>query len=94
MTPLANSNEALAAAEIGELGDNVRALALMEAQPSIIKREAETDREMYETILTRLTAELHTLRQRYARAGKHLRVTHLSERCKQLLRRAGAHPAD
>ena len=37
---------------------------------------------------------LHTLRQRYARAGKHLRVTHLSERCKQLLRRAGAHPAD
>jgi SulP family sulfate permease len=34
---------------------------------------------------------LHTLRQRYERAGKHLRVVHLSERCKQLLRRAGAH---
>ena len=33
---------------------------------------------------------LHTLRQRYQRAGKHLRVVHLSERCKQLLRRAGA----
>jgi SulP family sulfate permease len=33
---------------------------------------------------------LHTLRQRYERAGKHLRVVHLSERCKQLLRRAGA----
>lgn len=32
---------------------------------------------------------LHTLRQRYQRAGKHLRVVHLSERCKQLLRRAG-----
>jgi len=34
---------------------------------------------------------LHTLRQRYQRAGKHLRVVHLSDRCKQLLRRAGAH---
>ena len=34
---------------------------------------------------------LHTLRKRYQRAGKHLRVVHLSERCKQLLRRAGAH---
>jgi SulP family sulfate permease len=34
---------------------------------------------------------LHTLRRRYQRAGKHLRVIHLSERCKQLLRRAGAH---
>jgi SulP family sulfate permease len=33
---------------------------------------------------------LHTLRTRYARADKHLRVIHLSERCKQLLRRAGA----
>lgn len=33
---------------------------------------------------------LHTLRQRYARAGKHLRVVHLSERCRQLLRRAGS----
>jgi len=33
---------------------------------------------------------LHTLRARYARAGKHLRVVHLSERCRQLLRRAGA----
>lgn len=32
---------------------------------------------------------LKTLRERYARAGKHLRVVHLSERCKQLLRRAG-----
>lgn len=33
---------------------------------------------------------LHTLRQRYERAGKHLRVVHLSPRCKQLLRRAGS----
>ena len=32
---------------------------------------------------------LKTLRERYAKAGKHLRVVHLSERCKQLLRRAG-----
>lgn len=36
-------------------------------------------------------AALHTLRERYERAGKHLRVVHLSERCKQLLKRAGAH---
>lgn len=33
---------------------------------------------------------LHTLRERYARAGKHLRVVHLSERCRLLLRRAGS----
>ena len=32
---------------------------------------------------------LKVLRDRYARAGKQLRVVHLSERCKQLLRRAG-----
>lgn len=32
---------------------------------------------------------LRTLRERYVRAGKHLRVVHLSERCRQLLRRAG-----
>jgi SulP family sulfate permease len=32
---------------------------------------------------------LRTLRERYERAGKHLRVVHLSERCRQLLRRAG-----
>ena len=32
---------------------------------------------------------LKVLRDRYARAGKQLRVIHLSERCKQLLRRAG-----
>ncbi|HTN31148.1 MAG TPA: SulP family inorganic anion transporter [Pseudomonas sp.] len=32
---------------------------------------------------------LKVLRDRYARAGKQLRVMHLSERCKQLLRRAG-----
>ncbi|RZL09186.1 MAG: SulP family inorganic anion transporter [Rubrivivax sp.] len=32
---------------------------------------------------------LRTLRERYERAGKHLRVVHLSDRCKQLLRRAG-----
>ncbi|MFI0546217.1 MAG: SulP family inorganic anion transporter [Brachymonas sp.] len=32
---------------------------------------------------------LQTLRARYAKSGKHLRVVHLSERCKQLLRRAG-----
>ncbi|WP_458379347.1 SulP family inorganic anion transporter [Pseudomonas chlororaphis] len=34
-------------------------------------------------------AALKTLRERYGKAGKHLRVTHLSERCKQLLKRAG-----
>ncbi|MCY1368622.1 sulfate permease [compost metagenome] len=34
-------------------------------------------------------AALKTLRERYDRAGKHLRVVHLSERCKQLLKRAG-----
>ncbi len=32
---------------------------------------------------------LRTLRERYQRAGKHLRIVHLSDRCKQLLRRAG-----
>ena len=35
-------------------------------------------------------AALKTLRERYERAGKHLRVVHLSERCKQLLKRAGS----
>jgi SulP family sulfate permease len=34
-------------------------------------------------------AALQTLRERYAKAGKHLRVVHLSERCKKLLKRAG-----
>ncbi|UUC49157.1 SulP family inorganic anion transporter [Pseudomonas citronellolis] len=34
-------------------------------------------------------AALKTLRERYARAGKRLRVVHLSERCKQLFKRAG-----
>lgn len=34
-------------------------------------------------------AALKTLRERYTKSGKHLRVLHLSERCKQLLRRAG-----
>ncbi|MGE7994384.1 SulP family inorganic anion transporter [Pseudomonas sp. NPDC089554] len=34
-------------------------------------------------------AALKTLRERYGKAGKHLRVVHLSERCKQLLKRAG-----
>jgi len=33
-------------------------------------------------------AALMTLRERYAKAGKHLRVLHLSERCKKLLKRA------
>ncbi|HEY4081023.1 MAG TPA: SulP family inorganic anion transporter [Burkholderiaceae bacterium] len=37
---------------------------------------------------------LKTLRARYASAGKHLRVVHLSERCKQLLRRADVHHGD
>jgi len=37
-------------------------------------------------------AALMTLRERYEKAGKHLRVVHLSERSKTLLRRAGAHP--
>ncbi|MFR0675260.1 SulP family inorganic anion transporter [Enterobacterales bacterium AW_CKDN230030176-1A_HGKHYDSX7] len=36
-------------------------------------------------------AALKTLRERYAKAGKHLRVVHLSERCKKLLKRAGEH---
>ncbi|SFY29148.1 sulfate permease, SulP family [Pseudomonas sp. NFACC49-2] len=36
-------------------------------------------------------AALKTLRERYAKAGKHLRVFHLSERCKQMLKRAGVH---
>ncbi|UVM19972.1 SulP family inorganic anion transporter [Pseudomonas wadenswilerensis] len=34
-------------------------------------------------------AALKTLRERYSNNGKHLRVVHLSERCKQLLKRAG-----
>ena len=33
-------------------------------------------------------AALNTLRERYSKAGKHLRVLHLSERCKKLLKRA------
>ena len=33
-------------------------------------------------------AALVTLRERYGKAGKHLRVLHLSERCKKLLKRA------
>lgn len=34
---------------------------------------------------------LKTLRERYDKAGKHLRVVHLSPRSKQLLKRAGVH---
>ncbi|MET1077641.1 MAG: SulP family inorganic anion transporter [Pseudomonas sp.] len=34
-------------------------------------------------------AALKTLRERYTKAGKHLRVLHLSERCKQMLKRSG-----
>jgi len=34
-------------------------------------------------------AALKTLRERYSKAGKHLRVYHLSERCRQMLKRAG-----
>ncbi|QQE89593.1 SulP family inorganic anion transporter [Azotobacter chroococcum] len=34
-------------------------------------------------------AALKTLRERYAKAGKHLRVLHLSERCRKLFKRAG-----
>lgn len=37
-------------------------------------------------------AALKTLRERYGKAGKHLRVFHLSERCKQMLKRADVHP--
>ena len=33
-------------------------------------------------------AALETLRERYSKAGKHLRVLGLSERCKKLLKRA------
>jgi SulP family sulfate permease len=36
-------------------------------------------------------AAIKTLRERYAKAGKHLRVVHLSARCRQLLKRAGEH---
>ncbi len=36
-------------------------------------------------------AALKTLRERYAKAGKQLRVLHLSERCKKLLKRASEH---
>ena len=36
-------------------------------------------------------AALMTLRERYTKAGKHLRVLHLSERCKKLLKRAKVH---
>lgn len=36
-------------------------------------------------------AALKTLRERYSKAGKYLRVLHLSERCKQLLKRSGTH---
>ncbi|GGJ89490.1 SulP family inorganic anion transporter [Pseudomonas matsuisoli] len=35
-------------------------------------------------------AALKTLRDRYDKAGKHLRVVHLSNRCKQLLKREGS----
>ncbi|WP_346398449.1 SulP family inorganic anion transporter [Pseudomonas syringae] len=38
-------------------------------------------------------AALKTLRERYAKAGKHLRVVHLSERCRRLLKRAGVQHA-
>ncbi|KTB96601.1 SulP family inorganic anion transporter [Pseudomonas syringae] len=38
-------------------------------------------------------AALKTLRERYAKADKHLRVIHLSERCKRLLKRAGVQHA-
>ncbi|WP_462382790.1 SulP family inorganic anion transporter [Pseudomonas sp. Marseille-QA0892] len=37
-------------------------------------------------------AALMTLRERYSKAGKHLRVVHLSDRCKRLLRRAEVKP--
>ncbi|MFY9962454.1 SulP family inorganic anion transporter [Pseudomonas sp.] len=36
-------------------------------------------------------AALKTLRERYSNNGKHLRVVHLSERCKQLLKRTDLH---
>lgn len=35
-------------------------------------------------------AALKTLRERYEKAGKQLHVFHLSERCRRLLKRAGA----
>ncbi|QHF02757.1 STAS domain-containing protein [Pseudomonas asturiensis] len=38
-------------------------------------------------------AALKTLRERYTKAGKHLRVVHLSERCRRLLKRAGVQHA-
>lgn len=36
-------------------------------------------------------AALNTLRERYSKAGKHVRIVHVSERCKKLLKRARAH---
>jgi SulP family sulfate permease len=39
-------------------------------------------------------AALMTLRERYLKAGKQLRVVHLSERCRQLLKRAGVQHAE
>ncbi|MEB0040115.1 MULTISPECIES: SulP family inorganic anion transporter [unclassified Pseudomonas] len=36
-------------------------------------------------------AALKALRERYVKVGKHLHVLHLSERCKQMLKRAGVH---
>ncbi|MCY1504953.1 Bicarbonate transporter BicA [compost metagenome] len=39
-------------------------------------------------------AALMTLRERYRKAGKQLRVMHLSERCRQLLKRAGVQHAE
>ncbi|MDY7561006.1 SulP family inorganic anion transporter [Pseudomonas sp. CCC3.2] len=36
-------------------------------------------------------AALKALRERYLKVGKHLRVLHLSERCKHMLKRAGVH---
>jgi SulP family sulfate permease len=36
-------------------------------------------------------AALKTLRERYTKTGKQLRVLHLSERCKKLLKRASEH---
>ena len=49
---------------------------------------AITDRNTLAGVVRAYSA-LKTLRERYAKAGKHLRVVHLSERCKKLLKRAG-----
>ena len=59
-----------------KVGDKM--FALVEEGSSPVRLSLKCDPQLAET-----------LRERYAKAGKHLRVVHLSERCKKLLKRAG-----